>query len=231
MEVRPIYIVVSPLLGELRWGELPSDELLISQLAWLDFLREEWQEQWIELRQGFTALSIRWKNSDYQTIFKNNVDRFHVKKSQLSSVTWKLPVCYDPEYGTDLHSLAHILRMTTHQIIDLHSSVTYRLHFFGFLPGFMYLHGLPELLHVPRKAMPDRVIQAGSVAIGSSQTGIYPTKSPGGWHVIGKCPVLTFDAHSHPPVWAQPGDFIKFEQVDAEKMKNLLANPSFPIPR
>ena len=85
--MRPIYIVVSPLLGELRWGELPSDELLMSQLAWMDFLREEWQEQWIELRQGFTALSIRWKNSDYQTIFKNNVDRFHVKKSQLSSVT------------------------------------------------------------------------------------------------------------------------------------------------
>jgi inhibitor of KinA len=228
LEVKPLYIVISPVLGELRWNEPPSDTLLSRQLGWLEFLKKEMQEEIAEIRQGFTTLSIRWKNPENQLVFKNNISRFKVKKPELPSKIWELPVCYDPEFSADLGSLALIHRMTTHQLIDLHSSPIYRLHFFGFLPGFMYLNGLPESLHTPRKAVPDRSIEAGSVAIGGAQTGIYPMESPGGWHVIGKCPVQMFDAQSGTPVWAEPGDQIKFVQIDAEEMEKLLLNPPFP---
>lgn len=216
-------------MGELRWNETPSDKLLSSQLAWMEFLKIEWREQWMEIRQGFTALSIRWKSAENQMVFRNKVSKFKVKKLELSSRIWTLPVCYNPRFETDLSSLALIHRMTTNQIIDLHSSVTYRLHFFGFLPGFMYLNGLPEQIHTRRKTVPDRSVEAGSVAIGGSQTGIYPMESPGGWHVIGKCPVLMFDANSRVPVWAEPGDLVKFEQIDAEELEKLSVNPSFPV--
>ncbi|MEM9413499.1 MAG: carboxyltransferase domain-containing protein, partial [Planctomycetota bacterium] len=41
----------------------------------------------------------------------------------------------------------------------------------GFLPGFVYLDGLPKSLQVPRKANPDRRIGANSFAIGGRYAG------------------------------------------------------------
>lgn len=215
-------------MGELKWSDRPTDDLLATQLAWMDFLKKEWPEHILEIRQGFTALSIRWKNPENQLVFRNKVNRVKVTKSELSSRIWELPVCYDPKFATDLGSLALIHRLTTHQLIDLHSAQIYRLHFFGFLPGFMYLNGLPKQLHTPRKATPDRSVKAGSVAIGGAQTGIYPAESPGGWHVIGACPVRMFDPQTHPPVWAEQGDCVKFVQIDPIEMDKLLQNPPFP---
>jgi KipI family sensor histidine kinase inhibitor len=227
----PHYNQISPVLGELRWNQPPSDALLEIQLGWMEFLRNEWQEQIIEVRQGFTAVSIQWKSPNAQNFFQTNFRKFQVKKCHLSDRIWELPICYEMEYAKDLGSLALIHRMTAHQLIDLHCAVNYRIHFYGFLPGFVYLNGLPVQLHTPRKSVPDRTIQAGSVAIGGAQTGIYPMDSPGGWHVIGQCSVAMFDPKSNPPVWAAPGDCIKFEPINAAAMKKLLENPPLPKSR
>lgn len=229
MEVKPHYIVISPVLGELKWEEIPSDSLLSRQLGWIHFLKSEWEDQFIDIRQGFTAVSVLWKSSAAQQNFNRQLRKFKVKPSDLLSRIWEIPVCYGHEYGKDLGSLAIDHRMRVNELIQLHSSVTYRLHFYGFLPGFMYLNGLPEQLHTPRKSVPDRSVDAGSVAIGGSQTGIYPKESPGGWHIIGRSPLSMFDSERNPPVWAIPGDQIKFEPIDFEEMEKLLEEP--PIPR
>lgn len=226
--MKPSYTLISPYLGELQWDEVPTDALLAEQLAWMDLLNVEFADKFLEIRQGFTALSIYWKSTENQKQFQNNIHQLKVKKHELSSSVWMLPVCYDPAFGRDLGSLALLHRMTANQLIELHSSVTYRLHFFGFLPGFMYLNGLSELLHTPRKAIPDRKVEEGSVAIGGSQTGIYPTESPGGWHLIGRCPLPLFDPMKSPPVWAKPGDLVRFEPIGMEEMERLLQNPTPP---
>ncbi|OOG73769.1 5-oxoprolinase subunit PxpB [Algoriphagus sp. A40] len=228
MEVKPHYTAISPVLGELKWIEAPSDSLLSKQLGWIDFLKKEWMDKFIDIRQGFTAVSILWNTPDDQQAFQNQIRKFKVRPFDLPSRTWKIPVCYDPDYGKDLGALAISHRMTVNVLIQLHSSVTYRLHFFGFLPGFMYLNGLPNQLHTPRKSVPDRMVEAGSVAIGGSQTGIYPKESPGGWHIIGRSPITLFDPERNPPVWGVPGDQIKFEPIDIEEMEKLLEKPPFP---
>ncbi|GAA0881294.1 hypothetical protein GCM10009119_42640 [Algoriphagus jejuensis] len=217
------------MLGELHWNEPASDSLLAKQLGWLNFINKEFEDQVVERRQGYTALSIYWKTAENQTAFQNKLSKFRVHNHELSSKIWELPVCYDPKYGRDLGSLAVQHRLTANELIQLHSSVTYRLHFFGFLPGFMYLNGLSEQLHTPRKPVPDRNVDAGSVAIGGAQTGIYPMESPGGWHLIGRCPVKLFDPEKNPPVWAEPGDRIKFEPIGLDEMEQLLQNQ--PIPK
>jgi len=56
----------------------------------------------------------------------------------------------------------------------------------GFAPGFPYLDGLDERLHLKRKASPRDRIEPGSVAIGGSHAGIYSVASPGGWHLLGR---------------------------------------------
>lgn len=226
--MKPRYHMLSPLVGELRWDSAPSDALLAVQLAWMELLTRKYGGQTAEIRQGFTTLSIAWKSTEYQIVFLKNFSHLEASQLELSSRVWELPVCYDEHFGKDLRELATSLQMSLDRLIELHSSTTYRLHFFGFLPGFMYLNGLPEQLHFPRKAVPDRKVEAGSVGIGGSQTGIYPSQSPGGWYVIGRCPLLLFDIKKSPPVFAHPGDLIRFRPIDPSEMEELLSNPLFP---
>lgn len=54
------------------------------------------------------------------------------------------------------------------------------------------------------KKTPALKIEPGSVAIAGIQTGIYPTASPGGWHIIGRTPIAIFDKNeTHPVFWKQ----------------------------
>src|ERR1039458_8943059 len=88
------------------------------------------------------------------------------------------------------------------------------VYFLGFSPGFVYLGGLPEVLHMPRLATPRPSIAGGSVGIAGGQTGIYPVDSPGGWKLIGRTPLRMFDPEATPPTRLQPGDRMKFSPID-----------------
>ena len=125
-----------------------------------------------------------------------------------------IPVCYDIEFGPDLQEVANHAKIPTREVIRLHSSTTYRVHFLGFTPGFAYLGGLPETLHVPRLATPRKHVPAGSVAVAGSQAGIYPVDSPGGWRLIGRTPVRIFDPDATQPTRLKPGDLVEFSAID-----------------
>jgi KipI family sensor histidine kinase inhibitor len=85
----------------------------------------------------------------------------------------------------------------------------------GFAPGFPYLLGLDPALQVPRRATPRTRVPMGSVAIGGAQTGIYPSELPGGWQLIGRTPLVLFDADRDPPSLLMPGDRVRFVAIDA----------------
>ena len=125
-----------------------------------------------------------------------------------------IPVCYDLEFGPDLLDVAQHAGIPAEEVVRLHSSPTYLVYFLGFSPGFVYLGGLPEILHTPRLATPRPSIAGGSVGIAGSQTGIYPNDSPGGWKLIGRTPLRMFDPESTPPTRLQPGDRMKFSPID-----------------
>ncbi len=226
----PCYRLITPHLGEFYWNETISDELLQFQLAVKSQLQEDFGNEIQETRIGFTTLSIVWKMAISASELNSWLDSTNSKLTLkcLSDNCWQVPVCYSPTLGMDLESLAAGKTISVADLISLHSSVDYRIHFFGFLPGFMYLNGLPVTLHTPRKKNPDLAVPAGSVAIGGSQTGIYPSESPGGWHLIGRCPLPLFDPTSTPPVWAKPGDKLKFSPVSEQEFDSLLRHPKLP---
>ena len=228
MEIKSNYLVISPLLGEIHWDASPSDTLLSLQLAYIGFLQNNFADLILDLRQGFTSVAIYWKNPQAQSAFQEQFEAITIDPKVLTEKTWQVPVCYEEPFAKDLEQLVHQKNIEVSELIALHSSVIYRIHFFGFLPGFMYLHGLPERLHFPRKAVPDRAVPRGSVAIGGAQTGIYPRESPGGWHIIGQTPILLFDREKNPPVWASPGDRLKFVPITSMEMEELLKNPPLP---
>lgn len=119
----------------------------------------------------------------------------------------EIPVVYD---GIDLDDVSAATGMSTEQVIETHSSVTYSAAFLGFTPGWAYLVGLPEQLHLPRRSTPRTAITAGSVAIANEFTGVYPTVSPGGWHLLGHTTATMFDVDRDKPSLVMAGDRVRF---------------------
>jgi allophanate hydrolase subunit 1 len=66
-------------------------------------------------------------------------------------------------------------------------------------------------------------VPAGSVAIGASQTGIYPDELPGGWQLIGRTPRQLFDATADRPSLLSPGDRVRFQAIDESTFRQLAA--------
>ncbi|MFD0797450.1 5-oxoprolinase subunit PxpB [Maribacter chungangensis] len=130
---------------------------------------------------------------------------------------WRLPVSYEKEFGIDLEELSSQLKIDVDEIIALHTNHIYTVYGIGFLPGFMYLGGLPKLLETTRKDTPRMVVEKGAVGIAGKQTGIYPQESPGGWNIIGNCPVPIFDTTKKEPCFVSVGDQIQFYEVSRAK--------------
>lgn len=124
-----------------------------------------------------------------------------------------LPAYYDVESGPDLENLARDKGLTTAEIIKLHHQQEYRVYAIGFAPGFAYLGELDERLAAPRLSTPRKAVPKGAVAIADRQTAVYPSVSPGGWNLIGLCPVPMFDASKTPSMPVTTGDRIKFEPI------------------
>jgi len=122
----------------------------------------------------------------------------------------EIPVLYGGQAGPDLSVVAEHSGMTQQQVVGLHASIEYVVWFLGFQPGFPYLGGMPEALATPRRAEPRVRVPAGSVAIGGSQTGIYPLETPGGWNLIGHTDITLFNPQRKEPVLLRPGDRLRF---------------------
>ena len=119
-----------------------------------------------------------------------------------------IPVRYD---GPDLEAVAESTGLAADELVALHSGADYRVAFCGFAPGFGYLAGLPDRLHLPRRASPRTRVPAGSVAIAAAYAAVYPGASPGGWHLLGMTDVVLFDPDREPPSLLGPGTPVRFE--------------------
>jgi KipI family sensor histidine kinase inhibitor len=124
-----------------------------------------------------------------------------------------IPVFYGGDAGPDLEHAAAACGMDSQSFVEHHSTGHYFVQSLGFMPGFAYLGGLDPALHLTRKNTPAARVPAGSVAIGGSHTGIYPSESPGGWHIIGRTSLTLFDPYAQPPCLLQPGDTVNFVAI------------------
>lgn len=136
---------------------------------------------------------------------------------------WRLPVGYGGEAGADLDELAEASGLSRQAVIDLHAGTVYRVYMIGFLPGFPFMGDLAAPLHRPRRTEPRLRVPPGSVAVANGLTAVYPWQSPGGWHLIGRCPVPLFDAKAAQPSLLAPGDSVRFEPVSPARLAELEA--------
>jgi KipI family sensor histidine kinase inhibitor len=125
----------------------------------------------------------------------------------------QVPVVYGGEHGPDLLEVAARVGLTPGEVVARHCAVEHTVALLGFAPGFPYLDGLPPELELPRRDTPRHDVPAGSVAIAGRQTGIYPSLSPGGWHLIGRTSIALFDPRQEPPAYFRPGDHVRFVPI------------------
>ena len=78
-------------------------------------------------------------------------------------------------------------------------------------------------LRLPRRSQPRVRVPAGSVAIATGLTAIYPWESPGGWHLLGRCPVPLFDARRASPSLLAAGDRVRFTPVSSDECRAIEA--------
>ncbi len=145
---------------------------------------------------------------------------------------WEIPVCYDKQFGIDLDEISKTIKISTQEIIQLHTETIYTVYFIGFLPGFLYLGGLNEQIIIPRKATPRLHVPKGAVAIGGNQTGVYPNQSSGGWNIIGNSPISFFEVQNQHPCFAKAGDKITFKSVSFEEfnyIKNQVKGKNYQL--
>src|SRR5947207_7745231 len=129
---------------------------------------------------------------------------------------WRIPVVYGGEHGIDLEDVAKTLNTTPDEIVARHIAGDYRVAMIGFTPGWSYLSGLADSLHLPRRQNPRLLTPAGTISIGGVQTGVQCLAGPSGWHLLGRTAVRTYQLHRDPIFLLEPGDNVTFAAVDAE---------------
>jgi KipI family sensor histidine kinase inhibitor len=154
---------------------------------------------------------------DYATLGRKLIELAQQPTPPLEkSRLWRIPVAYGGEYGVDLEDVAKTLGTTPDDIVARHIAGDYRVAMIGFTPGWSYLSGLQPSLHMPRRKNPRLLTPAGTISVGGVQAGVQCIAGPSGWHLLGCTPVRTYQLHRDPTFLLEPGDRVKFYQIDAK---------------
>jgi len=212
----------------IEWPQIISENILKSVLSHKQNIEKYDFKQKVYIISAYNSILITYDstiNNFYNEILTlKSLFVGYKSEKVLPFKLWKIPVCYDLEFGIDLEEISKKNNVSIPDIIRCHTSTNYRVYFLGFLPGFLYLGGLDNQLHFPRKSNPRLKVKKGSVAIGGSQTGIYPNESPGGWNIIGNTPLHLFDVNNENPCFAKAGDKIQFVSVSKNGYENIIRN-------
>ena len=204
----------------LEWSQQIDPDIHGYVMRWNHYLRDNFSNDILNIVPAYAAVAVylhahveikdmiqKISGMDLSNAVGETTDYWH----------FTLPVCYSDDMAPDLQMVSTQLNLTRDEIVQLHTRPSYRVYFIGFLPGFPYLGGLDTQLHLARKNTPRQRVPRGSVGIGGQQTGIYPQDSPGGWNLIGHCPVPLFDWVKENPCLLQPGDEVSFRSVTSEE--------------
>lgn len=201
-------------------------------MALFHHLREKKIPGIADIIPAYTSVTVVYDILATQNQSAHNAFQFILQqiKSAITTCNWqyenentiiKIPVCYDIVFGIDLEKIALEKRLSTVDIIKIHTATVYDVYMLGFLPGFPYMGMVDNVIATKRLETARTNVAAGSVGIAGNQTGIYPVNSPGGWNIIGRTPVQIFDIDKEEPCLLQPGNRIQFVPVNMEEYMQL----------
>jgi inhibitor of KinA len=164
--------------------------------------------------------SINFSYEEINQEIKLHFNRYNRSKINGERTIYEIPICFSPNFGTELQKVAEHNKLKTEEVVRLYLEKMYPIYMIGFIPGFPYLGGLNPKLSTPRLTKPKTVLK-GSVGIAGNQTGIYPFKSPGGWNIIGRTPISIFSTKNNGTENFKPGDLVKFFEINIEGFNEI----------
>ncbi|MEE4166040.1 MAG: 5-oxoprolinase subunit PxpB [Desulfocapsaceae bacterium] len=192
-------------------------------------IRDAFGENWVEVVPVFADLLVTLSPQAFtgptepQSIIAGCLEKIKNHDSDLGEPRLiEIPTCYDPEFADDLVEIAGKAGLSVDEAVALHTSRTYRVYAMGFCAGYAYMGDLPEPLRQPRRQSPRTRIPVGSLAVADFMTCVYPLSMPGGWHIIGRCPIPLFTPDDQEnPTLLKAGDQVRFTPVDKEAFYKL----------
>ena len=122
-----------------------------------------------------------------------------------------IAVRYD---GEDLDEVAALLGLSVGQLIEEHTSRSWRCRFIGFTAGFGYLEPDRPGLVVPRREEARTAVPPGAVALADGYSAVYPRRAPGGWQLIGTTDTVMWDLDRPRPALLAAGTRVRFVRED-----------------
>ena len=142
--------------------------------------------------------------------------------------TFEIPVLNGDEAGPDLVSVAAEAGVSPAELVRQHTASAWTVRFVAAPTGtpFTDRADAADWKHeVARVTSPRTAVPAGSVALSGRQCIIYPHRSPGGWRLIGRTPLILVDPASERLVPYGPGDRLVFVAVDERRFARLSGSP------
>lgn len=186
-------------------------------LVWTDAVREAGLPGVIDIVPASRTVLVKVDGPRYQAPTRQRLAALRVDRGAVAEsanppdrADAVIDVVYD---GADLDDVARLTGLTAEQVVAAHTGTWWRVGFGGFAPGFAYLVGGDERLHVPRRAEPRTKVPAGSVGLAGEYSGVYPRESPGGWQLIGHTDATLWDVDRENPALLTPGMWVEFRSV------------------
>ena len=212
------------------FGSETSDSISNQINAFCIHMKANYQTYIIDLISSYASVLLIFdvpniSHSEIKRIVRASLAKLE-KSSKKSGVSEEkqvitLPVLYGGENGPDLSTIAKNAGISEREVISIHESKPYLVYAIGFAPGFAYLGEVDPKIASPRLETPRQMVPKGAVAIADRQTAVYPAESPGGWNIIGICPIPMFNSLSPPYMPVSVGDTVKFESIDENQFDKI----------
>lgn len=177
----------------------------------------------LETVPSYASIMLRYdpELTDFESLFKAISRCSSAEAPAHRAQHWRVPACYT--LGEDLSEAAQLLAISEQALIEAHTRTHFRIALYGFAPGWAYLSGCPEILHLPRRAKPRPPTPDSALLIAGGQAMLAAAPMPTGWYVIGRSAQPALRRESDPPVCFAVGDSVSFYAVDAESWQSLRA--------
>ncbi len=142
------------------------------------------------------------------------------QKQDLTSNKIEIPVCCDENLSLDIERLEKKLKLDRDKIFENFFDKEYFCYMTGFVAGMPFLGDLNKNMRVKRLETPRVKVPMGSVGLTEQFANIYSSESPGGWNIIGNCPLKIFDSSKEKdPNLINPGDVVIFKKINTDQYK------------
>ncbi|MBH1973728.1 MAG: allophanate hydrolase subunit 1 [Rhodobacteraceae bacterium] len=212
----PLFRAVADHAVLVEFGAVPGPEVL-AQVRHLDrMLLLDGFAGFVEAVPAFVNVLVTFDPVQTNHLAVERVLRGLMNRAETAMsepVLREVEVCYDPDLAPDLAEVAKACGMTTEAVIAAHLAGNYAVIMYGFAPGYAYLSGVPEPLHLPRKLAAVRGVAAGSVIIAGAQCLVTTLTMPTGWWIIGRSPTRILRNTAERPFLFDVGDRVQFRRI------------------